>query len=56
MEVTGTFKYTKTSLSARDTILTRPADALYFNHPEHQAFVRLDKALYGRIQSGEVRL
>jgi fatty-acyl-CoA synthase len=54
MEVTGTFKYTKTDLALQGYDPTT-ADVLYFNHPERQAFVRLDKALYDRIQAGEIR-
>jgi hypothetical protein len=30
-------------------------DALYFNDRKTQAFVRLDKSLYDRIQSGHIR-
>ena len=56
MEITGTFKYTKTELVRQAYDPAATADVLYFNHPERQAFVRLDKALYGRIQSGEIRL
>jgi fatty-acyl-CoA synthase len=56
MEVTGTFKYTKVDLVHQAYDPAAAADILYFNHPEHQAFVRLDDALYGSIQSGEVRL
>ena len=56
MEVTGTFKYTKTELVLQGYNPGATADVLYFNHPEVQAFVRLDQALYSRIQSGEIRL
>jgi fatty-acyl-CoA synthase len=55
MEVTGTFKYTKTEL-VRQGYDPAAGDALYFNHSERQAFVRLDEGLYRRIQSGEIRL
>jgi fatty-acyl-CoA synthase len=54
MEVTGTFKYTKTDLAHQGYDPSATADILYFNHPESQAFVRLDTALYGRIQAGEI--
>jgi fatty-acyl-CoA synthase len=30
------------------------SDAIYFNDPERRAFVRLDKSLYDRIQSGQI--
>jgi fatty-acyl-CoA synthase len=55
MDVTGTFKYTKADF-VRQGYDPATADALYFNHPQHQAFVRLDKTLYDRIQAGEIRL
>jgi fatty-acyl-CoA synthase len=55
MEVTGTFKYTKTDLVRQGYDPAAVADALYFNHPQRQAFVPLDKALYDRIQTGEIR-
>jgi fatty-acyl-CoA synthase len=54
MEVTGTFKYTKTDLARQGYDPTATADVLYFDHAERQAFVRLDKALYDRIQAGEI--
>ena len=50
MEVTGTFKYTKTDFVRQGYDPAATTDVLYFNHPEHQAFVRLDKPLYDRIQ------
>jgi len=31
-------------------------DAVYFNDPQREAFVRVDDALYARIQAGEVRI
>ena len=55
MEVTGTFKYTKTDLARQGYDPSATADVLYFNHPEREAFVRLDQALYDRIQAGEIR-
>jgi fatty-acyl-CoA synthase len=56
MEVTGTFKFTKNELVRQGYDPTATSDVLYFNHPEHQAFVRLDQTLYDCIQSGEIRL
>jgi fatty-acyl-CoA synthase len=55
MEVTGTFKYTKVDFVRQGYDPAATEDVLYFNDPEHQAFVRLDKALYDRIQAGEIR-
>ena len=56
MDITGTFKYTKTRFRAPGIRSRSASDALYFNHPQQQAFVRLDKTLYDRIQAGEIRL
>ncbi len=55
MEVTGTFKYTKTDLVSQGFDPAAIADDLYFNHPEQEAFVRLDKALYHSIHAGQIR-
>lgn len=55
VEVTGTFKYTKTDLVREGYNPVITADALYFNHPDHEAFVRLDKTLYDRVQAGQIR-
>ncbi len=55
MEVTGTFKYTKAHLIRQGYDPTASADILYFNHPEEDAFVRLDEPLYERIQAGQIR-
>ncbi|MGA2133196.1 MAG: long-chain-acyl-CoA synthetase [Bryobacteraceae bacterium] len=56
MEITGTFKYTKTELVRQGYDPTITSDVVYFNDPERQAFVRLDRALFDRIQCGEIRL
>jgi fatty-acyl-CoA synthase len=55
LEVTATFKHTKGALvrEGYDPVAIR--DAIYFNDREGPAFVRLDKSLYDRIQSGQVR-
>jgi fatty-acyl-CoA synthase len=55
MDVTGTFKYTKTDFVREGYDPAATDDVLYFNHPQRQAFVRLDKTLYDRIQVGEIR-
>jgi fatty-acyl-CoA synthase len=54
LEITATFKHTKRALvrDGYDPVATR--DAIYFNDRERQAFVRLDKSLYDRIQSGQI--
>lgn len=56
MGVTGTFKHAKTDLVRQGYDPSAIADPTYFNDPERQAFVRLDQALYDRIQAGEFRL
>jgi fatty-acyl-CoA synthase len=56
IELTATFKTKKNALSqeAFDPAVT--ADAIYFNDPIRQAFVRLDSALYERIRTGKMCL
>jgi fatty-acyl-CoA synthase len=56
MEVTGTFRYTKADLVRQGYDPLATADVIYFNHPGQKAFVRLDKALYDCIQTGQIRL
>ncbi|HSY73304.1 MAG TPA: long-chain-acyl-CoA synthetase [Alloacidobacterium sp.] len=56
VEVTGTFKYSKTDLVRQGYDPAATSDVIYFNHPESQAFHRLDKTLYDRIQTGQIRL
>ncbi len=56
LQVTGTFKWTKTDLVRQGYDPLDTDDAIYFNHPGGQAFVLLDKALYDQIQSGQIRL
>jgi fatty-acyl-CoA synthase len=55
MEVTGTFKYSKTDLACQGFDPTATKDTVYFDNRESQAFVRVDKALYDRIQAGQIR-
>jgi fatty-acyl-CoA synthase len=56
MEMTGTFKYTKSDLVHEGYDPAATSDAIYFNSPEHDAFLRLDQALYERIRSGQIRV
>lgn len=56
IDVTGTFKYSKTELVHQGYDPLSIKDAVYFNSPDSQSFVRLDKAQYDRIQRGEIRL
>jgi fatty-acyl-CoA synthase len=55
MEVTATFKHAKSELIRQGYDPTTTSDLTYFNDPERAAFVRLDKALYDRIQTGRFR-
>src|SRR5213083_2785793 len=56
MELTATFKYTKHEFVRQGYDPAATADALYFDDPERRAFVRLDQALYHRIQTCQFRL
>jgi fatty-acyl-CoA synthase len=56
LSVTGTFKYAKHELASDGYDPCTIADPLYFNARDAGAYVRLDKALYDRIQSGQVRV
>lgn len=56
IEVTGTFKYSKTELLRQGYDPTATTDTIYFDNPELQAFHRLDSELYERIQRGQIRL
>jgi fatty-acyl-CoA synthase len=56
IEVTGTFKYSKTELVRQGYDPVSTTDVIYFDDPESQSFIRFDKALYDRIQVGQIRL
>ncbi len=56
MELTGTFKYSKSDLVHQGFNPAAVTDRLYFDDPSCDAFVPLDQSLYNRIESGEVRL
>jgi fatty-acyl-CoA synthase len=56
VNLTGTFKYSKTELVRQGYDPCVSADALYFDSAEASAFVPLDADLYRRIQDGEFRL
>jgi fatty-acyl-CoA synthase len=56
MESSGTFKLTKQTLAREGCNPASNSDAIYFNHRELGAFVRLDQDLYVRIQTGEIKL
>ena len=56
MNLTGTFKYSKTDLIQQGYDPLASQDAVYFDHPEVGAFVQLDRQTYDRIQQGGIRL
>jgi fatty-acyl-CoA synthase len=56
IEITGTFKYSKTDLADQGYDPVPCTDYLYFDNPESQAYVPLDKELYDLIQVGRIRL
>ena len=56
IDVTGTFKQRKVELVKEGFDPDVTKDPLYFNDPQSKSFLPLDKALYRRIQQGEIRL
>jgi fatty-acyl-CoA synthase len=56
MAVTETFKYKKTDLAREGFDPSSTCEAIYFDDPSQQAYVRLDGTLFDRIRSGAVRL
>ena len=54
--MTATFKPKKQELARDGYDPAVTADAIYFNDRLREAFVRLDAALYERIQTGNVDL
>jgi fatty-acyl-CoA synthase len=55
MDLTGTFKYSKTDLAREGFNPAASDDAVYFNQLESGTFTRLDQQLYERIQMGAIR-
>jgi fatty-acyl-CoA synthase len=56
IEVTATFKSKKHDLSREAYDPGVIADAIYFNDPARQVFVKLDTRLYEKIRTGKIRL
>jgi fatty-acyl-CoA synthase len=56
LDLTATFKWTKTDLVRQGYDPAASCDVIYFHHPGHKAFVQLDQAIYEQIQSGHLRL
>jgi fatty-acyl-CoA synthase len=55
IETTGTFKYRKMDMVADGFDPDRVREPLYYRHPD-KGYVKLSKATYAKIVSGEVRL
>jgi hypothetical protein len=56
VDLTGTFKYSKTELVSEGYDPGACADQVYFDSPEVDAFIPVDRELYRRIQQEEFRL
>ena len=56
IEMTATFKQKKPELSREGYDPTTTTDDIYFDDPERRAFVRVDAALFDRINGGAFRL
>jgi fatty-acyl-CoA synthase len=56
IDLTGTFKYSKTELIRQAYDPAASNDALYFDNDESEAFVPIDKELYRQIHDGALRL
>jgi fatty-acyl-CoA synthase len=56
MDLTGTFKYSKTDLVRQGFDPAASTDAVYFDDLASGAFTRLDQELYDRIQKGGIRI
>jgi fatty-acyl-CoA synthase len=54
--VTATFKHQKAELVREGFDPAASGDAIYFDDPSQQAYVRLDSGLFERIKAGVVRL
>src|SRR5205085_11418764 len=56
LDVTTTFKHAKQDLVRDGYDPAAVSDVVLFDHPELEAYVGLDAALYDRIQTGRIRL
>jgi fatty-acyl-CoA synthase len=54
LDVTDTFKHTKSVLVREGYDPIAIEDPIYFDDRERQAFVRLNKSIYDRIRSGQI--
>ena len=56
LEVTPTFKWTKTDLVRQGYDPAATSDVIYFNHPAQETFVQVDQTLHDQIRSGQIRV
>ncbi|HTV14866.1 MAG TPA: long-chain-acyl-CoA synthetase [Acidobacteriaceae bacterium] len=56
LDVTGTFKYSKSDLAREGFNPAHTSDVICFDDPERGSFRRLDQESYDRIQLGRIRL
>jgi len=56
LETTATFKHRKDALVTAGYDPAVSEDPIYFSDPQRQDYVRMDQALFERIQDGQVRL
>lgn len=55
LESTSTFKYTKAGLVRESYDPSKTADALFMHDSAQDAFIRVDRELFERIQAGEIQ-
>jgi fatty-acyl-CoA synthase len=56
IELTGSFRYRKTDLVRQGYNPSATPDALYFDDPNSQQYLQLDRETYEKIQAGAIRL
>jgi fatty-acyl-CoA synthase len=56
MDLTGTFKYSKTDLVKQGFDPVACEDAVYFDDLQAGGFIRVDQEVYDRIQKGSIRI
>ena len=56
MDLTGTFKHSKSAWRKQGLDPALCTDAIYFEQPVPRTLVPLDHDLYGQILQGEIRL
>jgi fatty-acyl-CoA synthase len=55
LDTTGTFKHRKDELARQGYDPGATEDAIYFNHPQQQAYVLVDKQMFDGLRAGAVR-